>query len=57
MCAPCPPPPQRTQDFGLHVLASKFADAGLAAFVFDYRGFGGSSGNRAPRCSVRHVLV
>jgi alpha/beta superfamily hydrolase len=36
--------PPHTQDFGLHKYASKFADAGLAAFVFDYRGWGGSSG-------------
>ncbi|KAF8058352.1 aidA [Scenedesmus sp. PABB004] len=35
------------KDFGLHKYASKFAEAGLAAFVFDYRGWGGSGG--APR--------
>lgn len=32
------------QDFGLHNFASDFADAGLSAFVFDYRGWGGSGG-------------
>jgi hypothetical protein len=34
------------QDFGLHKFAADFADAGLAAFVFDYRGWGGSGGAR-----------
>lgn len=32
------------QEFGLHNFASEFAGAGLAVFVFDYRGWGGSSG-------------
>lgn len=32
------------QDFGLHNYASKFASNGMAVFVFDYRGWGGSSG-------------
>lgn len=32
------------QDFGLHKFAAGFADVGLAAFVFDYRGWGGSGG-------------
>eukprot|EP00878_Enallax_costatus_P018793 GHUV01019805.1.p1 GENE.GHUV01019805.1~~GHUV01019805.1.p1 ORF type:complete len:360 (+),score=60.97 GHUV01019805.1:566-1645(+) len=38
------------QDFGLHNYASKFASNGMAVFVFDYRGWGGSSG------SPRHWL-
>lgn len=33
-----------TQDFGLHKYADKFTNAGMAAFVFDYRGWGGSGG-------------
>jgi len=45
----CIPPwfallPPVVQDFGLHKFAAGFADVGLAAFVFDYRGWGGSGG-------------
>jgi alpha/beta superfamily hydrolase len=32
------------QDFGLHKYAENFAQNSLAAFVFDYRGWGGSGG-------------
>lgn len=32
------------KDFGLHNYASKFASNGMAVFAFDYRGWGGSSG-------------
>ncbi|GBF89933.1 hypothetical protein Rsub_02637 [Raphidocelis subcapitata] len=32
------------RDTGLHKYSSYFADAGLAVFTFDYRGFGGSEG-------------
>lgn len=31
-------------DFGLHPFAGKFAKAGFAVFMFDYRGFGNSEG-------------
>jgi len=38
-------PPQGAQkDMGLHQYASRFAAAGIAAFVIDYRTFGGSDG-------------
>jgi fermentation-respiration switch protein FrsA (DUF1100 family) len=42
--------------FGLPAFAEKFADRGMAAFVFDYRNFGGSDGR--PRNLVnyrRHI--
>lgn len=34
-----------TRDVGLPLFAERFARAGLAAFVFDYRGFGASGGS------------
>lgn len=34
-----------TRDVGLPYFAERFAHAGLAAFVFDYRGFGASGGS------------
>ncbi len=34
-----------TRDVGLPPIAERFARAGLAAFVFDYRGFGASGGS------------
>lgn len=39
-----------TKDSGLLPFAEAFADAGLDAFLFDYRGFGGSAGT--PRQTV-----
>src|ERR1700739_718791 len=39
-----------TRDSGLLDFAEPFADAGIDAFVFDYRGFGDSEG--APRQDV-----
>lgn len=32
------------KDFGLHMYADRFAQHGIASFVFDYRTFGGSDG-------------
>ena len=44
------------KEMGLHGFASKFADAGLAAFVIDYRTFGGSGGEPRHWASpARHV--
>jgi hypothetical protein len=46
------------KDMGLNFYAEAFAAGGLAAFVFDYRSFGGSDGE--PRQWVspsRHVQV
>lgn len=40
-----------TKDSGIEPFARAFADAGLDAFVFDYRGFGGSDGS--PRQRIR----
>lgn len=41
-CAPFPPGCQK--DFGLAAYGDRFAKAGLASFIFDYRTFGGSEG-------------
>eukprot|EP00775_Hariotina_reticulata_P004853 gene4853-5100_t len=44
------------KDFGLHKYASIFASHGIACFVFDYRGWGGSDGNPRHWLSARrHV--
>jgi alpha/beta superfamily hydrolase len=44
------------QDFGLHKYASIFASHGIACFVFDYRGWGGSDGTPRHWLSARrHV--
>lgn len=43
---------------GLHQYAARFAESGLASFVFDYRTFGGSDGE--PRNWIspsRHLQV
>lgn len=54
---PCPPTPQGAQkDMGLHNYASRFAAAGLAVFVFDYRTFGGSDGEPRNWISPRRHL-
>lgn len=45
------------QDFGLHKFAADFAEAGLAAFVFDYRGWGGSGGARHTDMTCLHHLL
>ncbi|WP_374729523.1 alpha/beta hydrolase [Caballeronia calidae] len=42
-----------TRDTGLLGFANAFADAGLDAFVFDYRGFGASEGTPRQDISVR----
>jgi alpha-beta hydrolase superfamily lysophospholipase len=46
------------KDMGLGFYAEAFANGGLAAFVFDYRGFGGSDGEPRQWVSpTRHVEV
>ncbi|MEE4021441.1 alpha/beta hydrolase [Gordonia sp. PKS22-38] len=42
-----------TKDSGLDPYARRLADAGLAVFVFDYRGFGLSGGEPRQRISMR----
>lgn len=44
------------RDTGLHKYSSYFADAGLAVFTFDYRGFGGSDGEPRHWVSPRRHL-
>lgn len=44
------------KDFGLHKFAAGFADVGLAAFVFDYRGWGGSGGEPRHWLSARRHM-
>lgn len=44
------------KDMGLHNYASRFAAAGLAVFVFDYRTFGGSDGEPRNWISPRRHL-
>ncbi|KAI8472280.1 MAG: alpha/beta-hydrolase [Monoraphidium minutum] len=44
------------KDMGLHNYASRFANAGLAVFVFDYRSFGGSDGEPRNWISPRRHL-
>lgn len=41
-----------TKDSGLEPFARRFADAGLAVFAFDYRGFGASDGQPRQRISM-----
>lgn len=41
-----------TKDSGLEPFAQRFADAGLAVFAFDYRGFGASGGQPRQRISL-----
>ena len=41
-----------TKDSGLATFAQRFADAGLAVFAFDYRGFGHSDGTPRQRVSM-----
>ncbi|MFW0795453.1 alpha/beta fold hydrolase [Gordonia sp. CPCC 205515] len=41
-----------TKDSGLEAYAQRFADAGLAVFAFDYRGFGLSGGEPRQRISM-----
>ena len=42
-----------TRDAGLSAYAEGFAEAGIDAFVFDYRGFGASDGTPRQAVSVR----
>ncbi|QHN19741.1 alpha/beta fold hydrolase [Gordonia amarae] len=46
-----------TKDSGLAPFAQRFADAGLAVFVFDYRGFGRSEGAPRQRVSMAGQAV
>lgn len=45
-----------TRDAGLEPYAERFADAGLAVFLFDYRHFGASEGEPRQLLSVRRQL-
>ncbi len=45
-----------TRDVGLPLFAERFARAGLAAFVFDYRGFGASGGSSRQLVDPWHQL-
>jgi hypothetical protein len=46
----------RTRDLGLHVYAERFAAAGMAVLVFDYRHFG-ASGERIWALRRRRVRI
>lgn len=45
------------RDMRLDVYAQRFAQAGLACFLFDYRNFGASEGQRRQLINVQHQLT